>query len=59
MVKLRLMITAEYEADPKNYGTDDPEKMAAIDNESHPLDLLGILYNIGVDVRAVVVPASK
>lgn len=29
--RLRLVVTAEYDADPRDYGTDDPAAMAAID----------------------------
>lgn len=31
MIKLRVTITYEYDADPEHYGTDVPEEMAAID----------------------------
>jgi hypothetical protein len=32
-VKLRATLTWTYEADSDDYGTDDPDKMAAIDQE--------------------------
>lgn len=30
-IRATLFVSAEYEADPEDYGTDDPDQMAAID----------------------------
>lgn len=38
MTRLRVTITYEYDADPKDYGTADPEAMAAIDLASMELN---------------------
>lgn len=34
MTKLRITIVAEYDANPKDYGSGDPEYMATIDKKS-------------------------
>lgn len=36
MILLKATITVIYEADPKNYGTNNPKEMAEIDMENDP-----------------------
>lgn len=45
MARLRatLFVAAEYEADPDDYGTDDPDTMAAIDLENLQGDVTPLL----------------
>lgn len=38
-VKMKVIFTFEYEADPAHYGTDDPAEMANIDQSSYCNDL--------------------
>ena len=45
-VKLRAIMTWTYDANPENYGTDDPGKMAAIDQDQD--DMVAMLCN-GLD----------
>ena len=45
MRKLRLVITMDYDADPKDYGTDDVDEMCRIDQEGIGDDL-GILITM-------------
>ncbi len=53
-IKLRLTVTMEYEADPEYYGTDDPVKMAAIDQTNffeYPRSLYEQLSEDGINVK--------
>lgn len=55
-MKLRVQIIMVYEANPESYGTDDPQKMAEIDQrnfEDDPGSLYGLMdsaeYKVVVD----------
>jgi hypothetical protein len=56
MTTLKVTVTFSYEADPDNYGTQDPIEMAEIDRgnfASDPMHLLGCLEdNYTVTVEA-------
>lgn len=45
-MKFKLTVTVEYDVDPTHYGTDDPEKMCAIDldnfinNPNHLIEMM-------------------
>lgn len=41
-VKLRLYVILDYEADPRNYGTDDPYEMARIDYRNFMEEKMGL-----------------
>jgi hypothetical protein len=49
-VRLRTTIVLEYDADPKDYGTDDPEQMVRLDQENwddDPISLFEFFVNAG------------
>jgi hypothetical protein len=50
MTTLKLIIEAEYEADPKSYGTDDPKQMAKIDleNVNNDPDVIDFLLEVSL-----------
>ena len=56
-MKLRLQIIMEYEADPADYGTDDPIKMAEIDQENFAYDLGSMFPLLEVREYTVIVDA--
>lgn len=50
-VKLRAVVYVDYEADPRDYGSDDPVQMAAVAHDGN----LGVFFD-GAEVEVVVMP---
>ncbi len=57
MARLRITATVEYEADPKNYQTDDPKEMVSIDlnNLNEGYTSLEDFFDDSTDIKIEVV----
>ena len=62
MIKLKLTITVEYEAEPQYYETDDPVKMAEIDQSNYrndPEHLMEIIDSKDTITTITVAPCKR
>jgi len=62
MIKLKLTITVEYEAEPEYYETDDPVKMAALDQSNFrddPEYLMGLIDSKDTITTITVSPSKR
>ena len=58
-VKMQATFTIYYEADSGRYGTDDPKKMAALDMEYDPDDIIPALMELSDDYTFEVKPLER
>jgi hypothetical protein len=60
MIKLRLTVTVDYNADPRWYDTDDPEQMSAIDLANFKDDFMHLIDFINTkDTKMTVTTVSR
>lgn len=53
MPKFKFTITGTYQADPKDYNTDDIEKMIQIDKETGPFEILEFSDDLKFEIEEV------